>query len=135
MKSLSLIHAIVLLHEGERLSRRAGETRFVRNSETISRAKELACRVLGRNLRELPRDTQILFLLLEQLAGRVCKVSKIELISCRFTIEQIRADIGWSKKIILVHLDVLKDAGYVALVEKQYQILLSSREVGQFDPW
>lgn len=131
MKSLSLIHAIVLLHEGERLSRKEGGTRFVRNSENLLRAKELACRSLGRNLRDLPSGTRILFLLIEKWRERVCVVRKIERSACCFTIEEIRADTGWSKKRIKAHLNILEETGYVSKSEKKYQILLSSREMNQ----
>lgn len=58
MKSLSLIHAIVLLHEGERLSKRNGKGRLVRNEKNIARAEKLACQVLERTLGEIGRKPE-----------------------------------------------------------------------------
>jgi hypothetical protein len=55
VQSLSLIQAIVLLHGGGRLHRKESSGQFVRNAENIANAKEMAFRVLGRNLAGMPR--------------------------------------------------------------------------------
>lgn len=131
MKSLSLIHAIVLLHEGERLNGRKGDGRLVRNAENIARAKELACQVLGRNLRKIPSQAQVLFLLIEQLGEQVCKAKRIDFSTYRFTKKEIRAQIGWSDRVIGSHLKILESTGYVGRRETKYQILQSSQIVSR----
>jgi len=133
MPSLSLIQAIVLLDHGERLHRKEGNGRFVRNAENIAHAKEIAFRILGRNLERMPRETQILFLLIEQMRERACELRNIEFSVYRFTQKEVRVATGWSNKDIRDHLAILENTGYVAMNDRQYRILLSSQGVNQLE--
>ena len=72
MKSLSLIQAIVLLSESQRLKKsihlKEKIDRLEASRKNLDLARELAQNVLGRNLKPLPLQTQILFLLIERMA-------------------------------------------------------------------
>lgn len=126
MKSLSLIHAIVLLHEKECLSKRKGVGQLVRDIKNIAQAKELACRVLGRNLGKIPRKTQILFLLIEKMRERVCEEKRIGHSVYRFTREDVQAYTGWRDEVIASHLKILEGSGYVRIRAMKYRILLKN---------
>ncbi len=127
MNSLSLIHAIVLLQEKERLSEIEGEGQIVRSSENLNRAIELACESLGRNLKKMPRGAQILFLLIEEMRDRICEEKRISFSAFRFTRKDLQAEIGWNNELIYSHLNFLEAAGYVEMKGRKYQILLRSQ--------
>ena len=126
MQSLSLIHAMVLLDKKECLRGNEKNWRFVRNEKTMALANELAFQVLGRNLGEIPRKTQILFLLIEKMGERKYQEKKNGLSSFRFTPTEIQIKTGWSSREIREHLKILKNIGFIGIRNKKYKILFSS---------
>jgi len=141
MKSLSLIHAIVLMHEKTRLKKtiRLDEriARFDATPENMALARQLSDRVLGRNLTSLPWETKILFLLIEEMAEKECRLRKIERESFRFTRERVRLNTGWSDPQLKLHLSCLVDLRYFLPHQEgrilQYELLCNSKSKTTID--
>lgn len=125
-KSLSLIDTLVLLHDKTRLRCRGKENPFERSAKTIADAEKLAHQILEKNLKRLPKETRLFFLLIEKSVENSCKILKIKVADYLFTEEQIAGDIGWSIGKIRNHLKILKVHGYIREQSPVYRMVKNS---------
>ncbi len=118
MKYLTLIRAIALLHQHQRLRKSvAHEGRRVEYIEAtladIEVANRLMHEVLGRSLDELAPQTRRLLMLLSEMVNEACERDDIVRSDYRFTRRGLRHYTGWSYDQVRVHLDRLVELEYV----------------------
>jgi hypothetical protein len=117
-KYLTLIDAIALLHQHQRVLRTArsgGKTiEYIEVAlDDIAPANELAHEVLGRSLDELPPQTRRVLKLIEAYVEREVKERALVRSEVRFTRRELRALCGISDAAIRVHLERLIAMEYV----------------------
>jgi DNA primase len=118
MKYLTLIRAIALLHQHQRLVKTAQhDGRAVRYIEVtrddIATANRLAHEVLGRSLDELPPQTRRLLGLLCEMVRKRCDELGIDRGDYRFTRRDVREHTGWGNTQLKIHLRRLEDLEYL----------------------
>lgn len=117
-KYLTLIRAIALLHQYQRLRKcvNVGGERIdyieVEPSD-IELANRLCHEVLGRSLDELPPQTRRLLSLVQRMAEDGMKAQDMTAREYRFTRRDVRDFTGWSDFQVQVHMDRLQRMEYV----------------------
>jgi post-segregation antitoxin (ccd killing protein) len=117
-KYLTLIDAIALLHQHQRVLRtaRSGDKLIEYIEVTlddIALANELAHEVLGRSLDELPPQTRRVLGMIESLVEQEAKGRSVPQREVRFTRRELRSRCGMSDAAIRVHLERLVTLEYV----------------------
>jgi hypothetical protein len=117
-KYLTLIRAIALLHQHQRLRKTAqhrGKTiEYIEvEPRDIEEANRLIAEVLGRSLDELPPQTRRLLLLIDEYAKAECERLKVERADFRFSRREVRTATGWNETQLRVHLDRLQEMEYL----------------------
>ena len=117
-KYLTLIDAIALLHQHQRVLRtaRSGDKLIEYIEVTlddIALANELAHEVLGRSLDELPPQTRRVLGMIESLVESEAKQRSVPQREVRFTRRELRSRCGMSDAAIRVHLERLVTLEYV----------------------
>jgi DNA primase len=117
-KYLTLIDAIALLHQHQRVLRTAHSggklVEYVEVTlDDIALANELAHEVLGRSLDELPPQTRRVLGLIEALVETEAKQRSLARSDVRFTRRELRARCGMSDTAIRIHLERLVGMEYV----------------------
>jgi hypothetical protein len=115
VKYLTLIRAVTLLHQHQRLRRTATGTdgrqvSYIESTvDDIAVANRLAHEVLGRSLDELPPQTRRLLDLLDGIVAATAAEQAIDRELVRFTRRELREQTGWSDTALKVHLGRLVD--------------------------
>ncbi len=119
-KYLTLIDAIALLHQHQRVIRtapgRAGaaRVRYVEVELTdIALANELAHEVLGRTLDELPPQTRRLLGLIVGMVERECAAQHLRRGDYRFSRRAVREHTKWGDTQLKIHLARLTELEYL----------------------
>ena len=117
-KYLTLIDAIALLHQHQRVLRTAqhgGETvRYIEATlEDIALANRLAHDVLGRTLDELPPQTRRLLKLVASMVEAQCAEHSIKRSDYRFSRRQVREHTRWGDTQLKIHLGRLVELEYL----------------------
>jgi DNA primase catalytic core len=120
MKFLTLIQAIVLLHQHQREIKTGhddGDTfEYIEATEADVRlAWELTNQVLVRSLDDLPPQTRRLLLLIDKLVSGECERLQCERLDYRFSRATVRQFTGWSDSQLKTHLHRLEELEYLAL--------------------
>lgn len=125
MKYLSLIQAIVLLHDKKHSKQKKNNDiqQFEVTRKNISLASKLAHETLGRTLQNLAPQTRLLLLLIEEMVDTNCAAQGIKRIDFRFVNEDIKKYVGWGKSELKRHLHQLVQKGYIHQVGKIYELL------------
>lgn len=119
-KYLTLIDTIALLHQHQREVKTAkterGEVRYVEvELSDIERANELAHKVLGRSLDELPPQTRRLLEHAEAMVEKRCSDEQIERKEAFFTRRELREASGFGNTQLKVHMQRLEELEYVVM--------------------
>jgi DNA primase len=117
-KYLTLIDAIALLHQHQRVPRTARSggklIEYIEATvDDIALANELAHEVLGRSLDELPPQTRRVLGMIESLVEQEAKQRSVPQREVRFTRRELRSRCGMSDAAIRVHLERLVTLEYV----------------------
>jgi hypothetical protein len=122
-KYLTLIDSIALLHQYQRPVQSEeevmedGSIEVVEYIEVtlddIAVANQLAHRVLGRSLDELPPQTRRLLSLMHEMVSSECARLAMERSDYRFSRRQVREYCGWGHTQLKVHLGRLEELEYV----------------------
>jgi hypothetical protein len=117
-KYLTLIDAIALLHQHQRVVRRAEQEgqviRYVQVTlEDIALANALAHEILGRTLDELPPQTRRLLGLLCEMVERACAEQQIHRAQYRFSRRLVREHTRWGDTQLKIHLSRLVELEYL----------------------
>ena len=120
MKYLTLIRAIALLHQHQRLVKevlhRGKRIRYIEvTEEDIATADKLAGVVLGQCLDELPPQTRRLLEELDRLVALLATKQGIERNAVRFTRREVREHTRLSNTQLRVHLGRLEDLEYLLI--------------------
>lgn len=119
-KYLTLIDAIALLHQHQRMIRtiqHGGKTlRYVEAAPfDIETANRLANEVMGRTLGELPPRTRDLLRMITAWVVAQCEILAVERTAFRFSRRDIREATQWSDTPLKVHLKRLSDLEYLVI--------------------
>ena len=119
-KYLTLIEAVVLLHQRQRPRRRlehgSQEIEYVEATlDDIAIANRLAAEVLGRTLDELPPQSRRFLELVSEMVDERCKADGVERPDCRFTRREVLDHTGWSYPQVRRHLERLVELEYVLI--------------------
>jgi hypothetical protein len=119
-KLLTLIEAIVLLHQHQREIKTIvddGDTlEYIEaTAEDVKLAQEIADKVLKPSLDELPPHTRRLFVLIEEMVTKACEEQEIERSDYRFTRRTVREYTRWGDTQLRLHLHRLEEMEYVML--------------------
>lgn len=135
MRSISLIHAIILLDKSEILKRprncKSQEIDyFERTKKNVLKAKKLVAKVIGRDRCHLPLQAKVLLLLIEQMVEK--KPGKRKQSEHQFSWESIQEYAEWSERSLKVNIARLEKMKYlVSNPQKQLFLLLQKgRPVG-----
>jgi len=117
-KYLTLIDAIALLHQHQRVIRSAEHggniVRYVQVTiEDIALANALAHEILGRTLDELPPQTRRLLGLLIEMVERACAEQHIHRAQYRFSRRGVREHTRWGDTQLKIHLARLVELEYL----------------------
>jgi DNA primase len=117
-KYLTLIDAIVLLHQHQRVLRTAqhgdATVNYIEATlEDIALANRLAHDVLGRTLDELPPQTRRLLTLVVTMVENQCAAQQIKRSDYRFSRRQVREHIRWGDTQLKIHLARLVELEYL----------------------
>lgn len=118
-KYLALIRAIALLHQHQRLVKRATNTQgeIVEYIEAtladIEGANALCAEVLGRTLDELPPQTRALLSIIQTHVKAACERSNMRQSDYRFMRRDVREASGWGLTQLRVHLSRLQELEYL----------------------
>jgi hypothetical protein len=117
-KYLTLIDAIALLHQYQRVRRTAqqdGETiEYIEATlEDIAIANALAHEVLGRSLDELPPQTRRVLARVVEMVEQECRTQQVQRAAHRFSRRQLREHTGLSDTQLRVHLERLVELEYL----------------------
>ena len=117
-KYLTLIDAIALLHQHQRVVRRAEQEgqviRYVQVTlEDIALANALAHEILGRTLDELPPQTRRLLSLLVSMVEQTCAQQQISRAQYRFSRRALREHTRWGDTQLKIHLARLVELEYL----------------------
>lgn len=132
LKSLSLIQAIVLLHDQKRpkkknQSNNSDLQQFEHSWENIALAIKLAHEILGRTLPNLSGPSILLLLLIDEMVDKVCVNQQINRVDVRFTGEEIKKYTGWSGSKITLHLQPLKKQRYIQEEDEMYKLVYNEK--------
>jgi hypothetical protein len=119
-KYLSLISAIALLHQHQRLTQTVmhrGQTLVYIEAtrEDIQLANQVAHEVLGRTLDELPPQTRKLLTLLRAWVREQCQAKGVTPADLRFTRRELREALRWGDTQLKVHLARLAEMELLAV--------------------
>jgi DNA primase len=117
-KYLTLIDAITLLHQYQRVHRTAQENgatiEYIEATlEDIAQANALAHEVLGRSLDELPPQTRRVLARVIEMVGECCCAQQMTRAAYRFSRREIREYSGLSDTQLRVHLERLVTLEYL----------------------
>ncbi len=117
-KYLTLIDAIALLHQYQRVRRTAQENgatiEYIEATrEDIAQANALAHEVLGRSLDELPPQTRRVLARVIEMVGECCRAQQMTRAAYRFSRREIREYSGLSDTQLRVHLERLVTLEYL----------------------
>ena len=117
-KYLSLIESIALLHQYQREVKTTetvnGLIEYVEVTlEDIQLANELASRVLGHCLDELPPQTRRLLSVIVEMVDRECRAQQVSRTQYRFSRRQVREYSGFGHTQLRLHLDRLVAMEYL----------------------
>jgi DNA primase catalytic core len=141
-KYLTLIDAIVLLHQHQRVLRTAQQGDAVMSYieatlDDIALANRLAHEVLGRTLDELPPQTRRLLTLIVTMVEAQCATQQLKRSDYRFSRRQVREHTRWGDTQLKIHLARLVELEYL-LVHRggrgqsfEYELLYSGQCDGQ----
>src|SRR5579872_4649190 len=109
MKYLSLIQAIILLHERNRLKQKSKYKNrdiqpFEVSRETIGLAYKLAHETLLKPLQNLSLSSSLLLLFIEEMVDKACAIQRINRADSCFTSEEIKNYTGWGSSQLKLHL-------------------------------
>lgn len=118
MKHLSLIQALILLHEQERPKSRQSCAKqnvysFEITNEKINLANKLAHEILSSGLSNLSSECNFLLLLVEQIVEKNCVLYQLQQSDCHLGFEDIQRYTGWNRLILKSHLKQLCDKKYI----------------------
>lgn len=141
-KYLTLIDAVALLHQHQRLKEKDEEGgSFIRVTlEDIELANRLAPELLGRSLDELPPQTRRVLEAVKQIVRARCDEEEQDQSTAWFSRREVRDRLGWSVTQVRTHLERLKEMDYIAArcgrsgSAFQYELLTDCRETGGPDP-
>jgi DNA primase len=114
-KYLGLIETITLLHQHQRPKKSddiAGEY-IPTTLEDIELANQLAPKLLGHSLDDLPPQSRRLLDLIKELVRERCKSESLEQQTCLFSRRAVVACSGWSYSQVRRHLDRLQELEYI----------------------
>lgn len=118
-KYLTLISAITLLHQYQRVVKTAPDHRgrnvsYIEVTRSdIRTANRLAHEVLGRSLDELPPQTRRLLTAINGAVRSECEKQKMERTDFRFSRRDVRAWAPWGDTVLKKHLSRLEDLEYL----------------------
>jgi len=117
-KYLTLIDAVALLHQYQRVRRTAhqdGETiEYIEATwEDIAQANALAHEVLGRSLDELPAQTRRVLARVIEMVSAQCAAQQLSRADYRFSRREVREYTGLSDTQLRVHLERLVSLEYL----------------------
>ena len=118
-KYLTLISAITLLHQYQRVVKTAPDHRgrdvsYIEVARSdIRTANRLAHEVLGRSLDELPPQTRRLLTAINDAVRSECEKQKVERSDFRFSRRDVRAWAPWGDTVLKKHLSRLEDLEYL----------------------
>lgn len=120
MKHLSLIQALILLHEQERSKSRQKCTKqnvysFEITNEKIKLANKLAHEMLSNGLPNLSSKCSFLLILIEQMIEKSCVLYQLQQSDCHLGFEDIQRYTGWDRLILKAHLKQLRDKKYIEM--------------------
>ena len=118
MKQLSLIQALILLHEQERPKSRQRCTKqnvysFEITNEKVNLANKLALEILSSGLPKLSSECNFLLLLFEQIVEKNCVLYQIQQSDCHLGFEDIQRYTRWDRLMLKSHLKQLCDKKYI----------------------
>ncbi len=118
MKYLTLIRAVALLHQHQRVVKEIEHqgqlVRYIEASaEDVALADRIAERVLARALDELPAQTRRLLGEIDTMVGALAKTLGCKRGEVRFSQRDVREHTGWGQTQIKIHMQRLADLEYV----------------------
>jgi len=118
MKYLTLIRAIALLHQHQRLvktapSQNGGLSYIEATREDIATADRLMEELMRRSLDELPSQTRALLGLVDAMVSGECQRLKVERSDFRFSRRDVRAHTRWGHTQLKTHLHRLEELEYL----------------------
>ncbi len=132
-KDISLIQAIILLDgqkwPNQNTYKNHDIQQFKPTPKNVDLAKKLAHKILSRPFRNLPTQSSLLLLLIQQMA--ICYPQPIKRSSYRFTQEKIKEYTGWSRSHLNSHLQRLEQKRYIHQKGKfVYELLYDGKKRG-----
>jgi len=117
-KYLTLIDAIALLHQHQRVLRTAQygdqQVKYVEVTlDDIALANRLAHQVLGHTLDELPPQTRRLLGLICEMVEQHCRAQRVPRAAHRFSRREVRAHTRWGDTQLKIHLARLTELEYL----------------------
>jgi DNA primase len=114
IKYLTLIRAIALLHQHQRLLKTERGVSYIEvTAADIETADRLMQELLGRSLDELPPQTRRLVTLIDAMVSDQCRRLRIERADFRFTRREVREHTGWGHTQLKMHLHRLEELEYL----------------------
>jgi len=119
-KYLTLINSIALLHQYQREVKKvysSGQSvSYIEvTKEDIDLANQLAHKVLGSSLDELPPQTRRLLMLIDKMVAAHCEDKNIPRCDYRFSRRDVRAYTGWGDTQLKVHIKRLENMEYLLI--------------------
>ncbi len=119
-KYLTLINSIALLHQYQRKIKKVycngKQISYVEVMlEDIDLANQLAHKVLGSSLDELPPQTRRLLMLIDKMITTHCEDKNIPRSDYRFSRRDVRAYTGWGDTQLKVHIKRLENMEYLLI--------------------
>jgi hypothetical protein len=120
MKHLSLIQALILLHEQEKPKSSQSCTKqniysFEITNEKINLANKLAHEILSSGLPDLSSECNFLLLLIEQIVEKICVLYQLQQSDCYLGFEDIQRYTGWDRLKLKSYLKHLWGKKYIEI--------------------